>query len=143
METKPTCPICGNHQVKKEQLTTGDYEVFDCSRCGKYKISRSMLIALPNLLAEEDKKILLSHTVRKMQSQKDVPFLYSHLVESILKNELPSLSDQINYLLLWLGDNKRPGEKISNIEIEVFQTIIGAKTPGGTWFILDHLHKTN
>ena len=67
--------------------------------------------------------MLLSFTIRKMQGQKVVPFLDSDLVETILKNKLPSLSDQINRLLLWLGDNKSPGEKISNNKIEVFQVV--------------------
>lgn len=139
MENQAICPICKTVlQTEKDQLTTGDYEAFDCPRCGKYKVSRTLLTELPSLLADKEKRSLLSYTIRKMQAGIEAPFLTSYLAETILKNELPSLSDQMNNLILWVGGNSDPGEKIVK-RIEIFQTIMGAKNQDGADFVIEYL----
>jgi hypothetical protein len=140
MENK--CPICGNPLEPADDLgaKTGDYEIINCaSSCGKYKISRSVLKSLPKLLQEDENKVfLLSHFLRKMQSGKEIPSLESYLIEKIFQTSLPNLPDQSKYLILWLGNNTMPGERVE-YPFAAFQAIMGAKSIEGTRFIIDHL----
>jgi hypothetical protein len=139
---KSICPICKTAlQTEDNQLPAGDYEAFDCPRCGKYKVSRTLLKAIPDLLKDKENVILLSYTVRKMQGGQEMPFLNSYSVETILKNKLPSLSDQMNNLILWVGDNSDPGQKLVK-DIETIQTIIGAKKLDGALFVIQHLNRS-
>lgn len=73
-----------------------------------------------------------------MQNEKNVPILDSYLIEQILQGELPSLRDQLNNLIMWLGQHSNPGQKIVK-SLEIFQAITGAKNTDGVLFILDHL----
>jgi transposase-like protein len=139
MENKTTCPVCGTpRQTEKERLTTGDRQFFDCPRCGRYELSRSLAKSLPNLLDNEEKKILLCYSIRKMQGGEDISALNIDTIKRILKNELPTLSDQINNIILWFGDNFLPGQYTTETDEEL-QIIMGAKTQDGVSFLLEHL----
>ena len=132
-----SCPICGKPLGPADDLgvKTGDFEYFNCAiSCGKYKISRSLLKSLPSLLQEnKDRVPLLSHFI---QAGREIPYLDSYLVEQVFQMQLPNLSDQSKNLILWIGNNTEPGEKVEN-SFEVFQSIMGAKSIEGTRFIID------
>ena len=136
------CPICGKALEPVGELDTkkGDYEIFNCAAsCGKYKISRSLLMSLPKLLKEgEDRAIILSHFLRKGQDGKEIPYLDSYLVEKVFQTSLPTLPDQSKYLVLWLGNHTEPGAKAEE-SYELFQAVMGAKSIQGTSFVIDHL----
>ena len=137
-----TCPICGRPLEPADELgiKKGDYEYFNCANsCGQFKISRSLLKSLPELLKEDENRVfLLSFFLRKMQGGKEIPYMDSYLIEKIFQTSLPSLSDQSKYLILWLGKNTGPGEKAEELG-ELFQAVMGAKSVEGVQFIINHL----
>ena len=142
MEEK--CPICGYVLESSEGLgsKTGDFEYFNCPCCGKYKASRSLLVSLPTLLQNDDeKKIHLSHSIQKMQKDDQIPYLDSYLIPKILETQLPGLADQINNLILFVGNNTTPGEE-KYFLVNAIQSIIGAKTLEGVAFVLGFLADT-
>lgn len=138
------CPICKSSleaPARSEQRPSGDKHSFNCPRCGNYTISGTALDALPHLLDKPEKIALLSHAVRKMQGGKALPFLDSYLMDRVLQTEFPNLSDQMKYLVSWLGDHLDPGKKFTS-RIEILQTIMGAKTTEGAEFVLEHMNST-
>lgn len=136
------CPICGNSLEPADDLDMkmGEWEIINCtSSCGKYEISKTLLQSLPKILKEDESRVfLLSHFLRKMQAGKETPYLNSTLIDKVLQTSLPSLSDQSQYLILWLGNNTQPGERVE-YPFTAFQAIMGAKSIEGTRFIIDHL----
>ncbi len=137
------CPICKSPSIDNgnQPPKIGDREYFNCSRCGEFILSRSILqgIVEHHLLNDDLEKIaVLSHSIRKMQGKGDVPYLDSYLVEQLLLNHLPNLSEQINNLILWLGKETDPGQT-TRIDASIHQSVMGAKTPSGFSFIVKHL----
>lgn len=136
------CPICGKLLISVEDpdVKTGDDKYYNCSEsCGEFKISRSLLKSLPGLIQEdENRAFLLSHFLRKMQGRKEIPYLHRDLVENIIQNSLPGLPDQSKYMILWLGNNTRPGETTFN-RYEIYQAVMGAKSFEGSDFVIRHL----
>jgi len=140
MENQSSCPICKTPlPTPSNQLTSGDFEIIDCPRCGKYQASRRLLVYLQHLVEDGGKASLLSYMVRKMQAGKEKPVLNTYNVEIILKNKLPNLSEQINNLILWLGDSYGFGEE-ATLPHEMLETIIGASSFQGLDLIIKHLN---
>jgi hypothetical protein len=70
-----------------------------------------------------------------MQREDQLPFLEPYLSEKILDTELPGLSDQVNNVILFVGDNTNPGEEKVFL-IRALQSITGARTLDGVVFVL-------
>ena len=136
------CPICQIElQVADENnKKAGDASYYSCPRCGKFGVSRSLQSTLPKLMENKDKALLLSHVLRKMQTRKEMPFLNAYTIEPLLKMELPSLPEQTDNLLLWLGDNSIPGHEVHQT-LEVIQAIVGARTLQNVIFVIDYLKR--
>ena len=141
MENDNICPICQSslkEGIQSESQLSGDKHLINCPKCGKYILTGSVLSWFSQTLKKGDEKIpLLSYTIRRMQEKKEVPILNSYLVEQIFKTKLPNLSDQINNLILWIGDRTTPGKDIA--AGAAFQSILGAKTMEGVDFVFHHL----
>jgi hypothetical protein len=137
-----TCPICKSPlgDNEKSPPKTGDREYFNCPRCGEFLLSRSVLKAFTSQLLKDDEEqiAILSHAIRKMQRRDEIPCLDSYLIDRLLQNSLPSLSEQINNFILWLGKNTKPG-KAEYVEPSKHQSILGAATPEGFSFVIRHL----
>jgi len=142
MENQSSCPVCYSQlteDVRSEERLSGDKHLFSCPRCVRYILTGSVLSWFSKTLKKDDERVpLLSHAIYKMQGKKEPPILDSYLVDQILSTKLPSLADQINNLILWLGEISDPGEEI-NVFGGALQTISGAKTRDGVDLIFKHL----
>jgi hypothetical protein len=87
---------------------------------------------------DDEKKVRLSHSIQKMQREDQMPYLDSYLVPKILETPLPGLADQINNIILFVGNNTLPGEE-KYFLINALQSIMGAKTLEGVGFVLEFL----
>ncbi len=136
------CPICETISTKKK--TSSLTNAYDCPRCGKFVMHSDTEGLLPRLFDnerekdKEEKVAVLSYAIRKMQKREPWTILNDGLIQAILKNPLPSLSDQANNLIIWFAENLSSGEQ-SLIQPLTHQQIIGAKNPDGFAFILKHL----
>lgn len=63
------------------------------------------------------------------------------LIESIVRKSPPSITEQKNRLLLWLGDSSHPGESVQ-VDSNRHLSIIGAITTTGFLLVLDELANT-
>lgn len=136
------CPICELELFDEHgqfPQKTGDRRYFDCPRCGTYILSRSLADDVSSILKGDNEKIaILSYSIRKMQRSSEIPYLDSNLVELILQNSLPSLTEQINNLILWLGEKTSHG-KTKWLQPSTHQSVLGAMTPEGFSLVVKRL----
>jgi hypothetical protein len=93
-----------------------------------------------------NKRATLSHWIRTKHesiirapsSEPATIVLDRKMVESIIKNPPPSIAEQKNKLVLWVGDNSLPGESVP-VDANIHQSIMGAITPKGFLLVLDAL----
>jgi hypothetical protein len=136
------CVICASTLNRGEEHD-GDRIGYDCPLCGRYVLSGTAEAVLLGKTENIDESTLLSFAIRKMQRGGRVPVLDSRVVEQIMiTTKLPSPAEQADELIQWLGKNiKGPGESIE-LRSHAHRTIIGAKSPEGFRFVIDHLEKS-
>lgn len=135
----PACPVCTHSLIS---TPTPDENFYDCRTCGKFRLTGTAEVTVPNNLAEKpDKRPVLSHYLRKMQMAEECPFIGSDVVKKIIEDgTLPSPSEQGDNLIRWLGDKlKGPGEWIRDSEPLTLWAIFGAISTRGVSFLIDGL----
>ena len=74
-----------------------------------------------------------------MQSNNEIPVLYTNTVDEILKRPLPTPTEQADLLVRWIAENVNgPGETVEVNPLE-HGAIIGSKSKDGFLFVLRHL----
>ena len=136
------CPVCQtalNDKIPTRNSAFSTY-AYDCPRCGKFVFTfgESDLGMMLNYGQEKQQMLVLSHNIRKMQKGHSEVELNGDLVKAILKKELPSLTEQINNIILWMGQSANPGEKVKISEV-THLSLMGAKNRDGFGFVLQHL----
>ena len=143
------CAICNSEVQKRDPLVTQTEvrEHYDCSRCGDYYLNSSTEMHIRCLVQKDNSKIaILSHWIRTKHEAnladdrggKKIITLHKELVDNIIKNHPPSLAEQANNFVRWLGDTSAPGEDII-VESNKHQAIMGSKTQKEFNFVLSHL----
>jgi hypothetical protein len=132
------CPIC----KCSSEISPYDYGgklAIDCTCCGRFKITDTALRIIEVNQYAEEKKLALSHWIRSVKRGKDF-IVNSDLIKELLETlRLPKVNEQVNNLILWLGDNLSfPEAKIKKDILQV-ATIIGARGSEGLRYIADHL----
>lgn len=123
------CPLCSNELLRKPD---DDFEtngkIYSCPNCGCFELSLESQNPVSRIALDNPEKLpMLSHAVRKMNERQGRPKLTMELIYSILStSQLPSPTEQVENLLLWLGDNSGFfGERIQ-VAPETHTAIIGA-----------------
>jgi len=142
------CPVC-NTDVPEIKRADASLDWCSCPRCGDFylKVPLSDPRVLPSMLENNNKKIaVLSHWIRtkyeamshdELSNEKIV--LTQDLIEKVLKNPPPNPAEQADNIIRWLGANiKAFGENI-NLKPNTHLSIMGAITPNGFHWVLDHL----
>lgn len=98
-----TCPIChlDGQYVSKEPKTNGDYNLYNCGRCGKYKISRTAESLLKN--QGGDFPALCSWTREQYEYKDELPFVMSYTLNSLTsispdKNDNDKIKNLLRYI---------------------------------------------
>lgn len=142
-----TCPICNaDAKVRGPMSAPGGREGYrvECGRCGLFFLSYEALQDMPGILAGDTDRIArAAYGVRRMQRGRQPPFLMREQIANMLATPLPSVAEQANNLVRWLGENLNgPGESES-INSDTYQFIIGARTPNGLDLIVGHLFEAH
>ncbi len=137
------CPICSaDAKVSGPRPAPGGREghFVECDQCGQYFLSTEALHDMAGeLQGDPDRIARIGHGIRRMQRGHQPPFLMREQIVNMLATPLPSVSEQANNLVRWLGENlKGPGER-DQIESATHQFIVGARTAKGLDLIVDHL----
>jgi len=138
MNTK--CVVCKTELSQDMATSSGDIKHIDCPLCGKYKISRSLHDDLDSTYVKNElDRVKLSHFIRRAQGHNDHPYLNTYLVESILQQSLPSITEQADILLTWVGENIYGPGLYELIKTIPHQYIVGAVSSAGLEFVIEYL----
>ncbi len=134
------CPICNSQLNSTKQSDSNDSVYFDCTLCGEFYLSGSLVATLPKVLESHiDANVKLSHAIKIMQDSNPKIQLNTTIVDRILEKPLPNLLEQIDLLIRWASKNiPGPGESIF-IGPKTHRSVVGAKSVEGFKFLLDHL----
>lgn len=134
------CPVCKT--ISEIQGTSINGRIsfrITCPRCGRYQIDDIAKAYLNIQLKKLTQVAVLSHAIRKMQRNTEIPSLDQRIVGLILQNHLPKPAEQMNNFVLWLGDNApNLGEEIC-LDMLRIQADIGVTTQEGVQSIIKHL----
>jgi len=136
------CPIC-NEMYAESAPPTGRRTHYRCIRCGEFILTAAAASTLEDLLKERPTgRTLLSYTIRKMQGD-EPPTLDNQIIKTVLENpRLPSLKEQQNNLVLYLGNQRCPGELVEEESGELI-AVVGSINYSGLNFIIDHLKQSD
>lgn len=135
------CPIC-NEMYAESAPPTGRSTHYRCIRCGEFILTATAASTLEDLLKERPTgRTLLSYTIRKMQGD-EPPTLDNQIIKTVLENSrLPSLKEQQNNLVLYLGNQRYPGQLVEEESRDLI-AVVGSINPSGLNFIIDHLKQS-
>ncbi len=139
-----TCPVCRSKVSDPKEVSKTDLYCYSCPRCGDYQLESITGEEPRDLGLDLQRMAVLSHWIRtehesrKNRSRKDPITLTTKLIDEIIKNPRPSIAEQKNKLILWLGDNSLPGGAVP-VNADIHQSIIGAVTSDGFLLVLDGL----
>ena len=131
-----TCPICQSAYDARctTAPSTGDFAEFDCSVCGRFKISGT---ALATTLRNEAnpltriQRAALSHFLRRATDEgSDLPVLTEDwLKDSIANTRLPSPAEQAENIIQLVGEHiSATGERLGGFPDD-FYAKVGAPSP--------------
>ena len=141
MEQSGNCPLCDEIYCESEP-PTGRNTRYHCWRCGEFILTSTARSTLKSLLGDYPTgRTLLSYVVQKMQGN-DPPTLDHRTIKAILTNSsLPSLKEQENNLVLYLGNNSRPGV-MEEIQLGRLFAVVGSINLAGLDFMIVHLEQS-
>ncbi len=139
-----TCPVCQSSLNSSDSNPGGrDVDAYDCPRCGKFMLTRSLVASLPHMLSSDlDASAKLSHAIQRAQVRTEQVMFDTYTADAVLKHPLPRPREQADLLIRWLANNvPGPGEMVW-VEYRTHGSIIGSKSPAGFELVLDHLFST-
>jgi hypothetical protein len=144
------CPICKSDvsapKTVSIQKTAGF--LYSCKRCGEYRLDNQMRCILPDLLNNSQKTAILGHWIRTKYEQvsrnrystTEPIILTQKLIDDILKNPPPTLAEQADNIIRWLG-SKAHGE-CTNFKLQEQLYIAGSATQDEFEVAIDYLIRT-
>lgn len=137
-------PICGTSPATDKLISTNGHNV-NCPACARFMINDETLalIRARQQLAPYVRS-LLTHSIRQMQSGGDLPFIDAAIVGEVTSRTPPSLREQSDRLVIFLGDKLRladPAEltKIEPWDCAALLATIGVYSEASFWSIVEHL----
>lgn len=99
------CPVC-NSTLKKKIESRGNRGFYECPRCGSYSLSYEAQHDLAGYLSQgENSRARLSHALYHMTKREQWALVTTTLLQNILgSTELPRPQEQLENLILWLGE---------------------------------------
>jgi len=122
------CPLCGFElKDKPSEVFETDGLIYACPNCGCYELDFVSRANLPRV-AEfgPDSLSVLSHVVRRMNRGDSCAKLDWDQIRRILETtHLPLVTEQVENILVWLGENTRFGDSIQ-LRPENHAAVMGA-----------------
>jgi len=144
-----TCPVCSSNVSDSKGVSigvSGDHgHYFSCPRCGDYQIDSFTDSQVRDQRFDLQIAAVLSHWIRtehesiKRRSRKEPIVLTEKLVDDIIKSPRPSLPEQADYYVRWIGDNVKVGGQYIGVHPLAVQAIIGSATIEEFELVSSHL----
>ena len=124
------CPICfSDVLIPVSEVFENSAKSYACPNCGRFELSFEAQHMGPSTEGRPaHERALLSHSIRKMSRQGSKPaFVTPDLVRSILgDHKLPTPTEQLENLLLWLGENLPFWGSRITLKPETHMAVMGA-----------------
>lgn len=136
------CPVCSMVMLEaaRDVFETGG-KIYSCPNCGCFKLDPRSQSLVARISSDSPEQLpLLSYSIRRMNDRTDCPSVSKELIAEILSNShLPSPTEQVENLLLWLGENLSfPGQQIRIIP-QKHTAVIGAASRENFFIIAQEL----
>ncbi len=135
------CPVCAFPlKQSPDSLSGRDALKFTCVRCGTFELDNLFAAGLADRRkAEPEQAALVSHVIRRSQSQSQALFLDAETWDRIVANvPIPTPLEQLENLILWLGRLQRtPGQHL-NVELGADRAVVGALSDDNFFWLLKH-----
>lgn len=123
------CPLCGIDLLEEPQdvfETSG--QKLHCPNCGEFELDERAKVNLPLLQGSDpNQRAILSYSIRMMYDRAGSPKLSWDLIERITQTtDLPSPPEQIDRLLLLLGDSSHFLGEVLSLECRMLIAQVGA-----------------
>lgn len=137
------CPLCNCNNAQAEPHSSlKSAQRFSCPRCERFVLTGQLLCEIEKKLRNDTKKrALISHAVARMQKKNPTPTLDIKLFEQVLNTSLPSLEQQIDNLILFLGEFTGTPGKTALFKTLRVSAIIGSEVESATAFVVAHVCK--
>ncbi|MBW7865882.1 MAG: hypothetical protein H3C30_15885 [Candidatus Hydrogenedentes bacterium] len=144
MGNKQPCPVCGvevtDWRENTDERSTGwiDANYYDCPNCGQYTISGSALSLLSYSENISPKgKAILSHGIWCGQKERRPFPVMTALIEAAENGKFPNPAEQLDRLILYLGDNQESIGSHIIIKRAYLPAKIGASDAASADFIVE------
>lgn len=126
------CPICKTHGTHYQRLASEDRDHFHCPRCGVFQLLGTAA-RFDEVLKTNRDRMLFSHIIRQSQRQgeKQPSFGAEQVTELLRTRSLPTLEEQIDNLVLFIGDHQESPSTAVATRGEEVEAIIGASRNAG------------
>ncbi len=143
------CPVCHSEVSDFKDVSIsllgvhGSY--YSCPRCGDYQIESFTATQIKDLRLDPQTMAVLSHWIRteyesiKKQDRKDPIILTGKLVDDIIGNPRPSLAEQADNYVRWIGDKIEVGGRYAAVERLAIQAIVGSANEQEFELVSHHL----
>jgi hypothetical protein len=143
------CPVCRSETSEFKDVAISSLGLHgsycSCPRCGEYQIESFTVAQVKDLRLNLQTMAVLSHWIRteyesiKRGSREDPIILTGELVQDIIKNPRPSLPEQADYYIRWIGDNVKVGGQYTGVHPLAIQAVVGSATIEEFELVSSHL----
>lgn len=136
-----SCPVCGSltHEVQFD--SERKVRRYLCGRCGDYRLPVETEAALPDIAKTPKERAVLSYAIRRMARTTEPPLVLPDMVGTIVSTvKLPEPPEQIDNLVIWLGENTESGQY--EYVNETHQAVVGVTSLDGIHWALRSLEET-
>lgn len=133
LTTQPPCPICQSTQCKPSHGGVLNSIINHCPRCGCFSLIGTAASSLPSYLQKGSiNRSVLSHHIRKRQYPDETPVqvFEEDLTPYVGDQRLPNPQEQVNNLVLWVGDHQSDPVTYASETIQALAAFIGVKLRG-------------
>ncbi len=142
---KLCCPVCTTLTAEMRPVgPLAQVIEIDCPTCGAFALTDLAETTIRGKITEKGHlSAVLGYYIRRMQGGgKNRPIINDKLAEQFLNRDLPSAAEQADNLILWIGDQTRPGN-ILLIDLERDYPAVGANLGQGLNYVLRELRSAN
>lgn len=139
------CFVCGaflNHPTKYQ---SDDAWTIDCPVCGHFVLTDTAKVMMDTWFSDEEgekKRPLISHYINRRQQGVRLPLISSdQFKEQFKEAALPSVFEQADNLLRWLGDNTEDPGRGVDIRYEALVGVVGSVSEHGIKYCLKALEQ--
>lgn len=133
------CPVCREPVTGMQLRSSGMNFRYHCPRCGPYSLTSSAQSILGGAVGEsEEARAKISYALYRMTKREPWALLNSSHIEHILGTTvLPRPQEQLENLVLWLGERQANTGAKMELTVDIFPAL-GVGDPNSAAFVIEH-----